>query len=384
MVGGSPGGPVAIDKVQVAQPEVKLPSVTEGDVLNKQVAFTAKELVDESDLYRQSETSSPLYVNRSDILSLLHKKLGVQSISDHHSNWFAWSLEGTQTARYVLDHLSEMIGTSEANELAALLRSPSDPKSDPMQGWDGSCLYMRERYPYELDSIEVPNSLIRQLRTNLAGNRYLGFEDVASIAALADGQAAALTRQPNWDRLIKVRGTDYSDKEGSNVSNYLHPVVRLYSHLSDPQRRAFVSSGLQMKDLTIEQRDLVARCLGKLPSDAQQNKQPNRRVGVWWKNTRIDKPQSDAATPIAIRLRRQQGQEYLVRISTPDGNWTGSDVTASSVGDARDKLLSLYPDLPKRPHFFGMDMGYAMVFVYADGSTKDIPVTLYQPAASGG
>lgn len=375
-VGGSPCGDIQIGKVNYDMPEIKLPNSTSNGILDKEVTFTAKELVEEANLYGETESKLPVYVNRSDILSLLHKKIGMQSISDHHSTWFAWDVEGTQTARYILDHINEMIGKSEKKENL----TKGALKSDPVYGWDGKCVYMRERYPYELDAVETPNRIIRRLRTNLSKNRFLDIDDVTAIAALTEDQASVLLGFPAWDRLIKIRGVDYSSTDITNRNNARDPAIRFYSSLTDIQKRALISGGLRTSDLRIDQIDLLAQCAGTLIQENQPSAGLNRRVGIWWKSIRIDKQKSGGMMLKQVKLAKFQNQEYIIRIVVQDGNYTGSDVTASSSKDAWDQLVGLYPDLSKRPHFFGKNMGYGMVFTFSDGSTKFYPIEMYQPA----
>ena len=374
-MGSSPGGDIPIGKVNQDEPEIKLPYSTSVGVLDKEVSFTTKELIEEANLYGETESQLPVHVNRSDIQSLLHKKIGMQSISDHHSTWYAWDVEGTQTAKYILDHINEMIDKSDMKEILA----KGSLKSDPTYGWDGKCIYMRERYPYELDVAETPNRIIRKLRTNLSENRFLNIDDVADIASLTDGQESILKYFLNWDRLIKIRGVDYSDTDRSNEGKSLDPTIRFYSSLTDIQKRALRSSGIRTADLRVDQLDLLAQCTGKFIQEDQSNADSSRRVGVWWKSTRIDQPQSGSMMPVQVKLTKFENQAYVIRIVMEGENTTGSDVTASSSKDAWDQFVGMYPDLSKRPYFFGKNIGYVMVFTFSDGSTKVYPIEFFQP-----
>jgi len=375
-VGGSPGGEVTIGDVKPEVSETKLPNVPDNGTLEKQVAFTPKELADEADLYGQTEKSPSILVNRSDILSLLHKKLGLQSISDHHSYWFAWDATEPQTVKHLLAPLSEMIARSDQKAAAKYLRSPGDPKSDPVWGWDGSSLLMRERFPSELDVLETPNRVIRRLRANLAKNRYLDLDDVAELAALSDGQAGALTR--NWQRLIYVRGIDYSTSEDHNTSSRLDPAVRFYSRLTDLQKRVVKANGLQVAALTQDQLGMLQKCVAPFLKDPQQKEQSVRRVGIWCNGTRLGKPESDGTMPVLAKLVRRESQKYDLRLPVDQG-WVGHSISASSPADALKRLLESEPDAKNRPHFFGREMGYTMLFVFPDETTKEHPIELFEP-----
>lgn len=231
---------------------------------------------------------------------------------------------------------------------------------------------MRERFPYELDVLESPNRVIRRCRTNLAQNRYLGLDDVAELATLSMDQAQALIR--NWQRLIYVRGVDYSTSEAKNEGAQFDPAVRFYSRLSDLQKGGVKANGLQVASLTQDQVGLLA----KLVAPFVQKKQSGRRVGVWWEDTRLDKPQSDSSMPAQVKLVKRESQEYDLRLPAA-GGWVGHSVTASSPADAQKQYLESEPDVKTRPHFFGREMGYAMVFAFPDGTTKEYPIELYAP-----
>ncbi len=380
-VGGSPGGPVTIGEAKPEGLETKLPNVAGNDVLDKEVTFTPKELADEADLYGQTETSPSILVNHSDILSLLYKKLGVQSISDHHSYWFTLDVNQPQTVKYLLDHLSVTIAKSDEKALAKYLRQPGDPKSDPVWGSDGKLVLMRERFPRELDALEAPNRVIRRLRTNQLQNRYLDLDDVAEVAALSTDQTYALLRAER--RLIYVRGVDYDTMETANAHRApFDPAVRFYSRLSEPQRGALRGKGLQVGSLKQDQFQMLAKCMAPLMQPAKQE-QPVRRVGIWYADVRLDKPQSDKpddTMPVAVRLVKRESRKYDLRVSA-GGGYVARSATAESPEDALKELLAAMPDAKNRSHFLGREMGYTMLFDLPDGTTKEQSIVLYQPVA---
>lgn len=365
----SPG--VAIGDAAPEQ-QVKLPNADDDGTLAKQVTFTAKELADEADLYGQTEKSPRIFVTRSDILSLLHRKMGVQSISDYHSYWFAWDAQISQTVKEVLDHLPEMIARSAKKDQEEG-RQVAVPKSNPMWGWDGTCVQMRERFPYKLDEIEIPNRTIRRLRTNLAQNRYLDFGDAAEAAALTIDQSGELIGK--WDRLIKVRGVDYrSSVDLFDVMTALSDAsFELYAHLTDVQKRAVMANGLRASDLMPSQLDDFVQCLGALPGE--HPKEGERRVGIYKYGIRVDKPQPDSTMSALIRLVRRESENYIC----PVPGTLAVPLKAQSPEDARQQFLKQFPDLDKRPHFFGRDMGYVMILLFPDGTTKERPIKLYAP-----
>ena len=240
---------------------------------------------------------------------------------------------------------------------------------------------MRERFPPELDALETPNRVIRRLRTNLAQNRYLDLDDVAEVAALSDDQAGALMR--NWQRLIYVRGVDYDTIETQNTRAYRDSAVRFYSRLTDLQKREAKANGVQVAALTRDQLGMLAKCVAPFLQDSQQKGRSARPVGIWCDHMRLDKPESDGAMPVHLaKLERRESQKYDLRLPVAQG-WVGHPITASSPGEARKRLLELQPDAKNRPHFFGREMGYTMLFVFADGTTKEHQIELFEPVLLG-
>lgn len=368
--------------------QVKLPHGGDDSALTKQVTFTANELVEESDLYGQTEKSPSILVSRSDILSLLHRKLGVQSISDHHSYWFTWDAQVPQTVKELLDRLPELIARSAKKDLEAGRRVPEDPKSDPMWGWDGTCVQMRERLPYKLDADEPPNRLIRRLRASLAQNRYVDFDVVAEMAALTSDQSGTLTR--NWDRLIKQRGTDYGSGDlilYALLPTVSSPAMKLYAHLTDAQKRAVRADGLQATALMPSQFDDLEKCVTLLPAEQPKEGSQARRVGIYKSDTRLDKPEPGSIMSAMIRLAQQANQIYTCMVPLtqigPNDRWRLLGPKAQSSEDAWQQCLRECPDLAKRQRFFGKDMGYAMLFTFADGTTKERPIEIYAPVTVG-
>lgn len=380
---------VTLGDAKPQRPETKLPSSPDGDALAKQVSFAPKELSDEAGLYGQTEKSPSISVNRSDVLSLLHKKLGLQSISDHHSRWFTWTAVGAQSVKHLLDHFTEMISESDRESRAGSPWAAESRRSDPMWGWDGSCLYMRERFPYEPDAIETPNEPLRRWRANLAEDHCLSLEDVAEMARLADGQARELL--VNWDRLIKVKGVDYDTCDILNPSSRTKPALQLYSCLTDVQKRAVKAGGLPTASLRPDQYDILAKCVGSPDEDAGPaagsgsaftDDPAGRRVGIYRNGIRLDKPQADAMLPMAVRLLRRQSDIYNLTGHGSADRAQGPGTKAASPEDALQQFMKASPSMAKGPHFLGRDMGYVMLFTFADGTTRECPITLYEPVVA--
>lgn len=361
-----------------AMPEqqVRLPSADDDGTLAKQFAFTAKELGVEADLYGQTERAAPIVVNRSDVLSLLHRRLGLQSISDHHSYWFGWNADGSQTVKDLLDRLPEMVA-----------RSDKGKGSNPIWGWDGNCVLMRERFPYRMDAAEPPNRVVRRLREDLAQDHLLDFDDVVEMAALAASQAGQLLS--NWGRLIKVSGGNYSDSGDMNRFALADPAMKLYAHLTDAQKRAMRANGVSAADLMPNYFDDLATCFSlTVNEELERLKQGNkyyRRVGIYRDDIRLDKPEPGGITSALIQITRQESQHYNCWVADVVGGPNAAEVNAQSPEAAWQQCQKQIPALAdtKRSYQFGRDMGYVILFIFPDGTRRERPIPLCTPVTVG-
>ncbi len=254
--------------------EFRLPKNGDVSALDRQVAFTAKELDDEANLWGQTLASSPLYVNRSDILALLHRKTGLQVVSDHHSMWFAAKPEDKQSVKYIIEHT----GRDE------------EPKSKPGWGWNAGCLYMRERFPYALDASEIPNRLTRQWRKSLAENHCFGLDDAAGLFSLRREQGERMTNQ--WQEwLFKAKGVDYSSAY-QYTDHRSSSIFRFYGFLTDLQKRRILSNGLKVAELSQAQLNELMGALETMSERPQGGMAFTPRVGVYKHGFRMDRPQT--------------------------------------------------------------------------------------------
>lgn len=371
-LGAGLGGTITIPRVQPERPSVQLPNKPDDGVLGKEITLTAKELTDESGISQWS--GSPTRVNRSDVLSLLHRQLGLQVISDHYSVWFDWDMNGTQTAKRLLEHFVEMKTTPDWRDWANTSVDERTRVSDPLWGWDGSYLYMRERSPYELDAAEVPNKLLDSLRMSLSNRHCLDLDDIASMFEC--GRRHATTGYAPWGFLL---GADYNKQlisPGDQANSLM--ALHLYGSLSDVQRRRILAAGMRVQDMSPEQ----LSCLALLLTDQRKNVFGQRRVGLYVYGVRIDKPQIGDNTPVLIRVERRTSKRFVLAKLRSTGAVQGTE--AASPNDALSWFHEHYPDLVNKPHFFGRDAGYVMVLSFGDGTTNEYPMVVYEPVVADG
>lgn len=374
--GGAMGGalcsPVVVPKARPTYPQTKLPRQGDDSILDKQTSFTARELADEADLFGQTESSPHIYAGRSDILSLLHRKLGLQVISDHYMGWAEYKPGEPVTARQMLTGEWD---TRSAEAKAFPWHGYFDtykPRPAPDWGWDGSCLYIREQYPYELTAGEVPNRLLKLWRAHYAQRQYFDLDDTAGIDSLTDERSASWQR--NWGRLIKVRGTDYSHAEYPTIG--CTSEFKFYGGLSDSQKRRVLSDGLRVQDLSLAQVDLLVQCIPEAEESQKASDSQLRRVGIYKGRFRVDRPGADSVMPASVRIDRRPSQNYALFIDSP----FGKQITAMSPEDALSQFRKQHPGLDKNPYFLGRDAGYILTLQFPDGTTKELPIMLYEPA----
>lgn len=369
----SPCPDVVIGDLQPDSPQPALPMAPDDGTLSKQLAFTAKDLADEADLYGQTDASSPIYANRSDVLALLHRKTGAQVISDHYSGWRVYLAKQTQTVSRLLDHIGDGV----------------DPQGRPAWGWDGKYLYLREWFPYELDAAETPNRLLRQWRAGLIKRQCWDLEDAGGVVSIMSGVQSALNEQPlflttNRDWVLKKRGVDYS-KAIIDIDFPAMMPLRFYGHLSDAQKRRVLADGLAVSSLSTSQLDYLAKCLETTLPDFGRAPTMLRRVGIYRSGLRVDRPDPGFPAPVSVRIEKRPSQTYALCVpckGSPIAEW--HKVTAHSTEDALKQIRSQYPDLLKQAGVVGQDMGYVLVMVFADGSTKEFPVPLCEPVTVRG
>lgn len=353
------GGSVTIPKLEPTDPQIRLPNSGNAEMLDKSVAFSARELVDECDLSGQTDRSSPTIVSRSDLLALLHRKLGVQIISDYYTDWLPCEPGKAHTVRQILDSLGN--GT--------------EPSADPKWGWDGECLYVRERFPYTKDAAEVPNRLLERWRHDYARQQCFDLDDTADIASLTNDQ---LTWAGGiyWERLIRVKGVKYTQAcVFPNIAGSMRQ-FRFYGSLDEGQKRLACGNGLGTGSLSTLQADRLDGVMASMNEDWDRCDTEVRRVGVYNEyGIRIDKPDADTTMPVSVRIEKRQSRGYLLGL----GDTYRYTVTASSPEDAWRKFLSKSSDGCRGPHYFARDVGYAMILAFQDGSTRELLMPLYEP-----
>lgn len=285
-------------------------------VLDGKVFYSAKELEEEAALPKPLDTwRQDTYINRSDLLALLHKKVGLQIISDHYSHWYSWSPADQVPIRTILEGLERYPGASREDlniaksnqaEIVDYL-TETYPSAD--WGWDGRLLYMRAANPDRMDSREIPNRLLRPWQEASKAGSF-GLDGIAEVNTLTKNQLAML--RDNVGRL----GIEL----GQHVYRLLDPTLRLYGLLSPSQRQLVLKGGLSTSGLNAEQR---AALLDFAWRAANPKSYQGCRVGVYDpRGRRVDKPDT-GAYPESVRVmtgtqKEAYGVGHRVVAMTPE------------------------------------------------------------------
>ncbi|MCX6377228.1 MAG: hypothetical protein NTU88_14555, partial [Armatimonadetes bacterium] len=350
----------------VAPPEKSLPRKEDDPILDSKISYTAKELEEEAALPKSLEPwREETYVNRSDLLALLHKKLGLQIISDHYSHWYSWQPADKCSVKSILESFERFPGASQVElKVAAAAKSAQDegqiirltdeyPAAD--WGWDGKLLYMRAMDPVKMDSREIPNSKLRRWQAAYRAGT-LGLMEMGEMHTLTKDQLDML--QENFRELgIEVR-------RGIDSPN---PALRLYGLLSPSQRKLMLDGRLSTQAFTTEQRAL----LSLIPKGMNPALRKGRRVGIYDEaGRRVDKPNpGSSAYPQSVRLEATQQIE---------GFTIGDRQVARTLEEALKEVKTESERAALRKL---VSTEYEMTLTYADGteSKKKFRIWAYKP-----
>lgn len=296
-------------------PPNHLPMEGGREPLSRKVSIAPTDLADEAAISGQTADISPFYVTRSDILAALHRKLGIQVVADHYSEWFRWSSQKEVTVESLV---------------SKVLRAPQS-----YWGWDGRALYMRTVDSPLWDDCETPNRVLKQLREDSAGQGELALDDLARMAVLGDRRFDRILRD---SRLLEIK-TSLDESYLGYTRSIL--ALRLYGTLTSFQHKTASNSGVRVADLTPEQRAILATCLAG-PMSSTNPDDLRIRVGIYKNGIRIDKPEPpQSGDPVLVRMR-----------PATRGDSSKTDQTDSVPGRC------------------------AMIFTFENGKSQEIPIPL--------
>ena len=323
-----------------------------------EISYTAKELEEEAAVLKSPEPwREEIYINRSDLLALFHKKLGLQIISDHYSHWYSWQPADKCPVKSILESLERFPGyrfklkdPDKLEEWYLALLTDEHPSAD--WGWDGKFLYMRAANPMKMDSREIPNPTLRRWQA-ASGAGSLGLNEMAEMGVLPKDQRDML--EINHDRLgIEV------GRGGIG----LDPAIRFYGLLSPSQRQLMLDGRLGTQAFNAEQRSAL---LALVPRAMNPEGRKGSRVGIYDKaGRRVDKPDAAASEvyPEFVRLAIKSQEEWYA---------TEDRQVAKTLDEALKELEDWErPLLRKFVH-----TTYEMTLIYADGAETTRHMLIY-------
>lgn len=351
------------DEMQITEPDIDtadhLPHVPAASTLGTKISLAPAELLEEAAVPGQSVSDPMAHLNRSDILSLLHRKLGLQIISDHYSDW-SWVCPSGETP------------------VASWLDGVRQHQPSAIWGYDGRYVYVRSANPRHLDAGEPPNRLLRPLQGAFKRQGWLGITELAQIAAMREDQIRCVSDSAHFlglasDKNLAI-GAPWNTWGG--LSTWVL-ALRFYGCLSDAQREQAMAKGIATACLNPGQRAILADCLingsfpGRVGSDWF-----NSPVGIWRNGLRVDKPDaSQPFDPISVEIHQERDQ-FCFRSSGE----SSETFSASTVDAAWEKITKSHPGTKKGSGSLCRRIGCTIRFRFSDGTFAEVPIPVDVPA----
>lgn len=332
--------------------------------LQKTVSITAEDIQKETGVTPASGDRPK--ANRSDILAILHRKLRLQIISDHYSQWDIWKMMGDTTPLAVAEAFDAPTSDLPVYEARAAW------------GWDGELLCMRTKDIWHSDSAEVPNRLLRKWAASYRDPGYLDLSEQAAVAALSKEQSVQLTLSREYLGLRKETG-------GRNTD-----ALRLFGLLSEKQQKEALDAGTPVERFTPEQMKALqavqpgAMALMTIGSDGVANSP----VGVWTTGRpeyRLDRPQAAQSGGVPVFVSIREGTPSVANGAVTSGVRVSVQTTGSFVGssssDGGPPDMSTLKDVMLKSLNEGNpgDLNYTMVLSHADGPSLEIGISIPGP-----
>lgn len=314
------------------------------------VSWAVPEIAEEASLPVEQPEETRAVANRSDILALLHKKLGLQIIADHYSEWSCWHAAKDRPLKEILVSFEAMYDHTGGR--------PCDTYS----GADAEFLYMRAKDVRLCNLREIPDRLLRPWQAAYEKQGCLGLNELGEIALLTDDQI------PYDDsRLLGI-----GDRPVTS------PVLKLYGALTPKQRKEAFSGGTPVSAFSAAQKTAL---VGLLP-DQKSGKDivSGVMVGIYRDGWRVDSeepvPASADRTPAAVVMDDETiTEEYRYEINS-NGGKAISVIPAKSVQQAWETIRAQRPGAKKDSLILVKSRRIKATVRFEDGSTTEQSVDL--------
>lgn len=298
------------------------------------------------------------FVNKSDILSILHRKLGTQIISDHYSVYeVSMAVENWQG--------KEMSVKELMNSGLGAIRVNTD------WGWDGKYLYTRWKNAGELDAAEIPNRLLRPWQAAVKRYGYLGIDGLAEIAALPEPQLRAICGHPAM--------FGFNDANLRVVSGEYKPFLKFYNTLTSNHRRKMSTDQLMTMELKSDELAELYKVMAKAHTLGFDY--DGVKVGTYKDGLRTDKPMTDSSIhmPVSITLRSRENVPVYEYSITTENMFENGALSAGTFEDALAELRMRFPDATADCLSCKNRLRYEVIYYFDDqprniGFNIDIPL----------
>lgn len=323
-----------------------LPRSGDTALLAVKAGISAVDLAKEVEAYPGGTTGGML--NRSDVLSLLHRKTGVQIIADHYSYWTTWPIGEHTSALDILSSLATP-GLNERNRVQM---------AD--WGWDDRFVYVRARDILSADCAEVPNRHLRYWAAVSKEKGCLGLDEHADIATLSDEQIMALRL---FGQYLGI---------GNQIPFTVSHQLRLFGTLSRTQRQEALSGGTSVDAFTPEQKRALTKAFFRPANSFIVSSKPmgDAQVGIWTTEPptmRLDQAQSapefeqnpEPPSTMAVTEGSSQGIPSELVAVLQKGGFVDKGSGQTSGGSGSDGVITRFSSADGRQ--------YTMVFTFVDG-----------------
>lgn len=266
----------------------RLPQEISAELLNTKLEITRVEVDKASNVQGQSPLNerAGLFINRSDLLNLLHEKLGIQVISDHISEW----------------RMAPDIDKEDNKTFGDLLNELSNnARPFPVfYGGDKDFIYMYYKDEKKTLDNEIPNSVLDRIRI-MYEDREMNFEESAELSLLRTEQLELLDR--NFNYLVPNSITKTS-KYSLDIKNQGLPFLRFYGSLTKAQREVLKRDRLIVSGLSAKSKRYLEAFFTDHACASIFNSSEFPVVGMYKDGIRVDKSQSyiiDSIAAIALR-----------------------------------------------------------------------------------
>lgn len=293
---------LCVQEINYPQEDLKniLPNKPADELLGKKASISTADVIAEGAAV--GEGTSVCFATRTDLLTALHNKLGLQIISDYYSSWSPFQDVQDITVKQLIEEK----------------RFPGLPAD---WGWDGKVLYMRVKDIRTADSREIPNRLLRPWQAVVKRQGFRGIEELAQAAAfLSNEQRQAISEDCFFLRLGKC-------KEIDDPGGWDNAVLRFYGLLTTKQKKNIFIGEVGVMELTLEQRSALAALLyssnflhtGLYNKDGLNMDEPQFIRGMW--NAPVVKVQMTCSGSFIYVKPGDDVKSLLLRVSpkaTPD------------------------------------------------------------------